>query len=101
MRPHVFVDRKAAGRVLAGCFDSEPGNGVVVGLARGGVEVAAEVARGLLLPLDALAVRKVGHPAQPEYAVGAVTPDGGVYLRPDAEVSPELLRAFSTTPARG
>ena len=57
---------------------------MVVGLARGGVEVAAEVARALGLPLDALAVRKIGAPHQPEYAIGAVTPGGGLYLRPEA-----------------
>ncbi len=45
------------------------------------VAVAAEVARAHGLPLDALAVRKVGHPLEPEYAIGAVTPGGGVYVR--------------------
>lgn len=53
---------------------------MVIGLARGGVAVAAEVARRFGRPLDALAVRKVGHPLQPEYALGAATPGGGVYL---------------------
>jgi putative phosphoribosyl transferase len=49
---------------------------VVLGLARGGVPVAAEVAEALGAPLDVLVVRKVGHPAQPEYALGAVSEDG-------------------------
>jgi hypothetical protein len=45
------------------------------------VVVAAEVAYALGLPLDVVAVRKVGHPWQPEYALGAVAPGGGVYVR--------------------
>jgi putative phosphoribosyl transferase len=78
----MFVDRFDGGRQLA--EELRPAHGedaVVVGLARGGVEVAAEIARALHLPLDALAVRKVGHPFEPEYAIGAVTPGGGEYLR--------------------
>lgn len=78
----LFHDRVDAGRQLAAALEhSEFGDGVVVGLARGGVPVAAEVARRLSLPLDALAVRKIGFPGQPEYGVGAVTPgQGGVYV---------------------
>ena len=68
-------------------------DGVVVGLARGGVVVAAEVARRLGLPLDALAVRKVGHPLQPEFAIGAVTPCGGVFLRSDTDLTAERASA--------
>jgi putative phosphoribosyl transferase len=87
MTPRVYADRREAGRLLADALRGESlGDGVVVGLARGGVAVAFEVARGLRLPLDALAVRKVGHPLQPEFAVGAVTPGGGVYLRSDVSL---------------
>ena len=83
MRPApLFDDRRDAGRVLARALADEPlGEAVLVGLARGGVVVAAEVARELGLPLDVVAVRKVGHPYQPEYALGAVAPGGAVYLR--------------------
>jgi putative phosphoribosyl transferase len=78
----LFADRADAGRQLAALVrECGLGQGVVVGLARGGVEVAAEVAEALGLPLDAVAVRKVGHPWQPEYALGAVTPDGTAYVR--------------------
>jgi putative phosphoribosyl transferase len=74
----LFHDRVDAGRRLASTLrDSDLGDAVVVGLARGGVPVAAEVARQLSLALDALGVRKVGHPWQPEYALGAVAPGGG------------------------
>ncbi len=46
---------------------------IVLGLARGGVVVAAEIAEALAAPLDVLVVRKLGAPAQPELAIGAVT----------------------------
>ena len=78
-----FRDRREAGRMLAhalaDALDPVDERIAVVGLARGGVEVAAEVAAALHAPLDALAVRKVGHPWQPEYGIGAVAP-GGVEL---------------------
>ena len=45
---------------------------IVLGLPRGGVVVAAEVARALQCPLDVLIVRKIGHPWQREFAVGAL-----------------------------
>ena len=82
-----FHDRREAGRLLArelartGAVDGSAGGIVVVGLARGGVEVAREVAAELQAPLDALAVRKIGHPWQPEYGIGAVAPGGVVYVR--------------------
>jgi putative phosphoribosyl transferase len=82
-----FADRREAGALLAaavegsGVLGDAPGQVVVVGLARGGVEVAAEVAERLGCPLDALAVRKVGHPWQPEYGIGAVAPGGVEYIR--------------------
>lgn len=81
-----FRNRREAGRLLAQeIVDAgvlKPGAGVVVvGLARGGVEVADEVAQALHAPLDALAVRKVGHPWQPEYGIGAVAPGGVRFIR--------------------
>jgi len=91
VRPPLFDDRRAAGRSLAGELDDLRGpNLAVVGLARGGVVVAAEAARILDAPLDALAVRKVGHPSQPEYAIGAVTPDY-TYLRDTGDLTDEEL----------
>src|SRR3954449_2268430 len=77
--PLRFADRRQAGRLLAGVLDLAPGaEAVVFGIARGGVLVAAGVAAALGAPLDVLVVRKVGHPAQPEAAVGAVAEDGVV-----------------------
>jgi predicted phosphoribosyltransferase len=78
-----YRDRVSAGAALAAALPPDLGEDVVVvGLARGGVETAAAVARACGAPLDALAVRKVGHPLQPEYGLGAVTPGtDGVFVR--------------------
>jgi putative phosphoribosyl transferase len=79
---HRFADRKHAGQLLAGALVRELPDlagrrgAVVLGLARGGVPVAAEVAAALSLPQDVLVVRKVGLPAQPELAMGAVAESG-------------------------
>jgi len=90
----LFRDHASAGRRLADALAGRSlEDAVVVGLARGGVPVAAEIAQRLSLPLDALAVRKVGHPWQPEYGIGAVTPGGdGVYLRSHDGLDEDTLR---------
>jgi putative phosphoribosyl transferase len=99
LRSSRFPDRFEAGRELARALTGhEQGATVVVGLARGGVQVASEVARGLGAPLDAVAVRKVGHPLQPEYALGAVAPGGITYVRAhdgltDAELAAAAMAA--------
>lgn len=76
--PAMFMDRRDAGRQLAEQVAKlglvEP---LVLGLPRGGVPVAAEVARRLDAPLDVVLVRKVGCPWQPELGLGAVS-EGGV-----------------------
>ncbi|MGY1823900.1 phosphoribosyltransferase family protein [Geodermatophilus sp. SYSU D00079] len=73
-----FLDRRDAGRRLARQLESLRGQDVVVlGLPRGGVPVAFEVARALGAPLDVVVVRKLGVPSQPELAMGAVG-EGGV-----------------------
>ncbi|MGY1631756.1 phosphoribosyltransferase family protein [Geodermatophilus sp. SYSU D01186] len=73
-----FLDRRDAGRRLAGQLERLRGHDVVVlGLPRGGVPVAYEVARALGAPLDVVVVRKLGVPSQPELAMGAVG-EGGV-----------------------
>jgi putative phosphoribosyl transferase len=70
-----FLDRRAAGIALARVLRPRPG-AVVLGVARGGVIVAGAVAEALRLPLDVVVVRKVGHPLQPELAIGAVASHG-------------------------
>ena len=69
-----FTDRAGAGRQLSARVGELPDlvGCVVVGLPRGGVPVAFEVARALMAPLDVLVVRKVGVPSQPELAMGAI-----------------------------
>ena len=72
-----FADRVDAGRRLAHELLHVRGPGVVVvGLPRGGVPVAAEVAAALGAPLDLILVRKLGLPGQPELAMGAIGEDG-------------------------
>ncbi len=73
----VFTDRADAGRQLAARLPDLRGEPVVVlGLPRGGVPVAAEVAKALGAPLDVIVVRKLGVPFQPELGLGAVGEDG-------------------------
>lgn len=68
-----FQDRAEAGRRLVPALGHLADTDcVVLGLPRGGVVVAAEVARGLRAPLDVLVVRKLGVPFQPELAMGAI-----------------------------
>jgi predicted phosphoribosyltransferase len=65
---------------------------VVLGLPRGGVVVAAEVARFLKSPLDVLVVRKIGHPLHREFAIGALA-EYGVVILDERMIGPdELLR---------
>ena len=72
-----FADRRAAGRALAERLSTvDRGNVVVLGLPRGGVIVAAEVATALAAPLDVIVVRKLGLPWQPELAMGAIAAVG-------------------------
>lgn len=76
----MFASREDAGRRLARyLIERKCQADVVAGLPRGGVVVAAEIARELRLPLEALVVRKIGHPMHREFAVGAMA-EGGVVL---------------------
>jgi len=82
MRPgaeRLFANRCAAGRFLAAELAKYAGREdvLVLGLPRGGVPVAAEVARALGVPMDVLVVRKLGAPGQEELAIGAIG-EGGV-----------------------
>lgn len=74
----MFHDRRQAGAALAAAMPDlrKKASAIVVGLARGGVEVAAEAAHLLEVPLEVLCIRKVGMPGYPELAMGAVAPMG-------------------------
>jgi len=83
-----YKDRCAAGERLAEeLLKLNISNALVLGIPRGGVVVAAGVAKKLEFPLDIIIPRKVGAPFNPEVAVGAVTQDGTVFLnRPVMDV---------------
>lgn len=82
-----FLDRPTAGRKLAQRLNYfKDKDAVVLGLPRGGVPVASEVAKEIDAPFDVIVVRKLGVPSQPELAMGAVG-EGGVVIRND-----EVLR---------
>jgi hypothetical protein len=79
--PARFPNRHEAGDLLAAVLTAyRDTDALVLGIPRGGVIVAAAVARRLGAELDAVISRKIAVPAQPELAMGAVTADGGVYV---------------------
>lgn len=90
----MFRDRIEAGRHLAMAMreHERDSTAIVLGIPRGGVVVAAEVARTLGLPLDIVVASKIGAPGNPEYAVGAVDADGAIMLNERAPVSEAYLR---------
>lgn len=89
----MFRDRADAGVQLAALLEEYRGRDdvVLLGIPRGGVEVGAQVARVLGLPLDVVVVRKIGAPGQPEYAVAAVDEDGGLLIGERSDVSRAYL----------
>ncbi len=92
----MWLDRSEAGiqlgEELASRGFGEIRDAIVLGVPRGGVEVARRVADRLNLPLDLVVVRKIGSPGAPEFAAGAVDADGRVYANAFANVSDEWLR---------
>jgi putative phosphoribosyl transferase len=83
--PPRFRDRVEAGRELAEALRDHVGpDSVVVGLPRGGVPVAFEVAVTLGAPLDVVVVRKLGFPGEEEWALGAITSGGVRVINPEA-----------------
>jgi predicted phosphoribosyltransferase len=80
-----FHDRREAGQLLARQLTHYKGRAdvIVLGLPRGGVPVAFEIARDLQVPLDVFVVRKLGVPWQPELAMGAIAGEGTEVLNGD------------------
>jgi putative phosphoribosyl transferase len=97
----IFQDRRDAGRALARAVAElrDLGDAVVLGLPRGGVPVAYEVARSLNLPLDIFIVRKLGVPGQEELAMGAIASGGTVVINQsiirDLKISQETIEAIA------
>lgn len=79
-----FADRSDAGKQLAAKLAERYAqkDGVVFALPRGGVILGVEIARRLGMPLDLIIARKIGHPHNPEYAVGAITEHGEAVRSP-------------------
>ena len=82
----VFRDRAEAGRVLASKLTSyrDDPSALLLALPRGGVAVGYELSLALHLPLDLFITRKIRTPENPEYAIGALSETGAIYLNPDA-----------------
>lgn len=97
MSEHVsFRDRRDAGIQLArklAAYRKRPAT-VVLGLPRGGVVTAFEIARALHLPLDVIISRKLGAPGNPEFAIGAIAEYGEPYLSPDGISLTEAKRRY-------
>ena len=91
----LFNDRVEAGRKLAEALKGFEGKDVVVlGIPRGGVVVANEVAEALGAPLDVVITRKIEAPGEPEYALGAVTQEGDVIMDRQAAESLGASREY-------
>src|SRR4051795_4027344 len=106
MADRVFRDRRDAGHALAGLLDHYRGQPdvVVLGLPRGGVPVAYEVARALEAPLDVFVVRKLGVPGREEFAMGAIASGGVVVINDDVVrglgIGPEALQRVAEQEGR-
>jgi predicted phosphoribosyltransferase len=95
MATRIFADRTTAGKQLARAILARnmPFPAISLGLPRGGVPIAFEIARRLEIPLDVLVVRKIGMPGQPELAIGAIAPGGVIVREPDGY--PLMIDSFS------
>lgn len=102
----LFRDRREAGRVLADLLTAYRGRDdvIVLGLARGGIPVAWEVAAALDAPLDAFIVRKLGAPGHEEFAAGALASGGRIVLNDDVvrglRITPQQLRDIAQREGR-
>jgi erythromycin esterase-like protein/predicted phosphoribosyltransferase len=106
MPDRLFADRRDAGRVLAGLLEQYEGQPdvIVLGLPRGGVPVAYEVANALGAPLDVFLVRKLGVPGHEEVAMGAIASGGVVVLNDDVVrglgIAPQIIEQVAELEGR-
>jgi len=106
MPDRLFRDRRDAGRFLAGLLEEYRGRPdvMVLGLPRGGVPVAYEVATALGAPLDVFLVRKLGVPGREELAMGAIASGGVVVINDDVVrglgISPEVIEQVAEQEGR-
>ncbi len=92
----MYKDRKDAGTQLAERLKEYIGqeNVLVIALPRGGVVTGAEIADRLKTPVDVLIVRKIGHPWQPELAVGAISETGSIVYNEDVVASTGVTKDY-------
>jgi putative phosphoribosyl transferase len=96
-----FRNRQEAGRLLAAQLAPyRRANAVVLGLPRGGVPPAAEIARALELPLDVIISRKLGAPDNPEFAIGALAEGGDAYANTEGVQVTGALQSYVSGIAR-
>ncbi len=96
----IFRDRKHAGKLLGAHLQKtikfDRMNSLILALPRGGVPVAVEVANVLNIPLEILVIRKIGHPFQPEYGIGAITEESYYWTDPGAvrvsDIQPQQIQ---------
>ena len=91
----IFENREEAGRRLAAALQHhrDHPDGVILALPRGGVAVGYAMSVALHLPMDVFITRKIGMPENPEYALGAMSETGNIYLNPAAVAAFQLSRA--------
>ena len=91
----MFHDRQDAGQKLALALSKykEKKNTLILGLARGGVVVAYAVAKALTLPLNAIVLRKIGAPSNPELALGAIMENG------EGIMNESIIRSLGVSPS--
>lgn len=90
----IFQNREEAGRLLAGKLlqYKNVAEGLILALPRGGVAVGYQLSLALHLPLDVFITRKIGAPGNPEYALGAVSETGNVYINQEAATAFRFTR---------
>ncbi|HET8721756.1 MAG TPA: hypothetical protein VFM24_06990 [Nitrospira sp.] len=90
----IFQNREDAGHRLALAMQRyrDSPDAVIAALPRGGVAVGYAMSRDLHLPLDVFITRKIGAPGNPEYALGAISETGNIYVNPEAAAELRLSR---------
>jgi len=80
----IFKNREEAGKKLAKLLEKfkNDKDAVIYALPRGGVPIAKIISKELIIPFDLLIVRKIGHPLNPEFAIGALAEDGALVSNP-------------------
>jgi putative phosphoribosyl transferase len=92
---YIYRDRKEAAELLATRLKQyENKNCLVLGIPRGGVETGYYVAKAISGELSVIICKKIPHPQQPEYGIGAIAEDGIAYLSPGHNVAPHVLEAI-------